>query len=345
MPGSFGSIFQSIGLCHVLEAMKYSSNIAQIASLPQKYYPNTIKKITLNNIRILMQKSIVYTKLQKKYSNTCTFIKSNLNLSYYKNLNDLRNRTVDGEIFLAGSDQIWHPVKMAPEFFLDYVDDSKKKISYAASMGTTVIPENNIEKFTKYINSFDKISVREKQCAEVISELTDKPVQVHIDPSFFMNAEQWREYQKEYPINKPYILVYPLYWDSKYNMELKELHKKTGFDIVVIADYRRNVYANKWVYDADPGQFLWLIDHAEAVVSSSFHGVALSINFNKKVVSVINPSAPSRIDNLLEVLGYPKLDIESVEKTTIDYKLINERIENERCRGINYLKEALDSNA
>lgn len=64
--------------------------------------------------------------------------------------------------------------------------------------------------------------------------------------------------------------------------KLKELHEKTGYKIVSIQNSLRPIYANKRVMDIGPKQFLWLMDHAEAVVTSSFHGTAFSVIFNKR---------------------------------------------------------------
>ena len=105
------------------------------------------------------------------------------------------------------------------------------------------------------------------------------------------------------------------------------------------------MYGNKKIYDADPGQFLWLIDNAEAVVTSSFHGVAFSLIFNKKLSAVVNPALPSRINDLLDLLNVEKKEITSVLDFNLEnYNQINEQIEKERNRSITYLKEILEIN-
>ena len=87
---------------------------------------------------------------------------------------------------------------------------------------------------------------------------------------------------------------------------------------------------------------MWLVDHAEYVITSSFHGVALSTIFNKKFAAIINPSSSSRIKNLLDTLSIPEVSIRELDRTDrFDYDKICMRISEERVRGMKYLKEVV----
>lgn len=340
--GSYGSILQTIGLKNTLSGLGKESFVIIDRPAPAAYRkkPTFFTKNPKQLLKNIYQR-FIWGKLQKKYNETLEFIKTNVDVLYYNDRTTLEKNCPVADYYVAGSDQIWHPVKCSSTFFLDFLPNGTKKISYAASMGVTAIPEQNKERFFEYIKKFDSISVREKDMLPILQAHTDKNILVHIDPVFLRSKEEWRTYSKVYPIKKPYILLYTIYWNKKLNKELKKLRKRSKVDIVAICDGFSCVYANHRVYDADPAQFLWLVDNAEAVVTSSFHGVAFSLIFNKKLSAIINPTAPSRIKSLLETLGYSNNRIVDVLKASEEYAVVNQRIKEEQNKSLNYLTKEL----
>ena len=102
------------------------------------------------------------------------------------------------------------------------------------------------------------------------------------------------------------------------------------------------VYADKRIYDCDVKEFLWLIDHAEYVVTSSFHGLAFSVIFNKQFSAVINPTAPTRLTDLLELFSIENCSPDRIDtEFCVDYGKVNRKIEAEKDRGVSYLRRVL----
>lgn len=342
---SYGSVMQSLGLKNALNLIGCQSYIVKdrVAPLTKTRIHFTLgrnpKRIVVN-----LYNSLIKKKTEKRYENSVKFIQENVDVIYYNDYQALLKNPPIADYYIAGSDQIFHPDLCKPLFFLDFLNE-KKRLTYAASMGKTVVSESKEEAFKDLVSKIDTVSVREKEMVDVLSKYTSKDINVHIDPTFLTEKEVWRKYEREYALKKPYILVYAIYWDRKLNRELKKLRKKTGYDIVLLGTGFSTVYGNKKIYDADPGQFLWLIDNAEAVVTSSFHGVAFSLIFNKKLSAVVNPALPSRINDLLDLLNVEKKEITSVLDFNLEnYNQINEQIEKERNRSITYLKEILEIN-
>lgn len=341
---SYGSVMQALGLKKCLLDLGHESFIIRDvpAPLSSKTFPfqislkpkKMLKQLLGRNAR--RQRSILYT-------NSVKFIREHLDIRYFNDYDTLCKCVPSADFYLVGSDQIWNPALCERAFFLDFLPLEQQRLSYAASMGTTQVPEDKEALFAEMISRFDNISVREEEMVEALFPYTEKSIKRHIDPTFLVDARYWRELATEYPVERPYILVYAIYWDKCYNRELKKLHKQTGYDIVALSPAGiSRVWSNKKIYDADPGQFLYLIQNAEAVISSSFHGIALAINFNKKVAAVVNPKSPSRICTLLNILGVDKVSVSDVMKfDQSQYELINRRIEEERVHGIQYLKEVL----
>lgn len=340
---SYGSIFQSLGLQLALKKLGVDPYTVVFATDECPAVERKKPKISLSYLSHLYQ-IVNRRKLEKCRESALHFIRNNINQVRLQVPSDIALGNTIFDAYIAGSDQIWNPTLHRDDFFLCYAPTCKRRISYAASMGCMTISEETGKRFSRLLRNFDVISVREEEMIPVISKYTERSVLRHIDPTFLVPANTWREYEKPYDENRPFILVYALYWDRSLNAQLRKLHEETGFPIVSIQQSIRVIYSNQIVLDASPEEFLWLIDHAEAVITSSFHGAALSIIMNKRFFPVINPDAPSRIENLLSTLEIRTAEsIENVMSFEIDYSNITARIEAERQRGLEYLqKEIID---
>lgn len=338
---SLGSILQSFALSKTLNGNGYPTTI-----LLEDW--NRMRETQqLKNWKDFMQyfyKKALHKKIETAYKKRLNFIDANIGTKYLKQYDEFVQRAdlnTDG-IYLAGSDQIWHPDRCDKHFFLEFVR-SGKCISYAASMGKTEIPPENVDKFRQLMQRLDRISVREIQCRDVLQPLTEKNIDVHIDPTFLMETDTWRQYEKPYPVREPYILVYMIYWHPSCKAQLQELKRRTGLPVYAVCSGLSRVYADKKLFDVGVEEFLWLVDHAEYVVTSSFHGAAMSTIFGKKFATVVNPGSPSRIRNLLQTLGIPEVPIHKLDTTNLfDYETIRTRIADERNKGMQYLEEAVD---
>ena len=98
-----------------------------------------------------------------------------------------------------------------------------------------------------------------------------------------------------------------------------------------------------------PLQFLNLIKNARYVCTSSFHGTVFSLLMHKPLVSM-RGMADNRISTLLKMTGTEACSISCADDidekylnriNTIDFENVDERIQLERTRGIDYLRDAL----
>jgi len=340
---SYGSVMQAIGLKETLKELNIESFIVKDNPAPQPSkrfhfcFSKNLKALLKNILSININK-----KAEKRYQTCVSFINKNVDIIYYANYDALKQQPPIADYYIAGSDQIWHPDLCKPLFFLSFLPENEKKFSYAVSMGKIEISDKKRDEFNALVKDFYNYSVREGQMIDGLSQLVDKPIATHIDPSFLVPAETWLNYEKAYDIDKPYILVYAIYWDKKFNKQLRKLKKTSKCKIVALCTGLSSVWADKKIYDADCGNFLWLIHNAQAIISSSFHGVAFALNYNKKVAAVVNPNASSRINNLLSVLDVKNSYITNVmDFDLLQYEKINSRIEEERKKSKDYLKGLL----
>lgn len=265
---------------------------------------------------------------------------------YKSRSNRLLNYKYD--MFIVGSDQVWnpgYPLTSAVDFIS--FADKRKRISYAASMGMSELPNEKEKQFKQWFNEMYSISVREKSSADLIKKLCSKEAQVHIDPTMLLTLEQWEKIEKkpEWYDGSKYVLAYFLgeqYSEVKY--KLKEARKE--FNVQVIHVFSKEQGLN---YIHDPAEFLWLVHHAEKVLTDSFHCVVFSILFNKKF-SVFRragneSNTGSRLDNLLSMFSMPMFNGCYVEVSNYSREVVQDILEKERERSKNYLMSNLELNS
>lgn len=342
---SYGSMLQAYALKQMLERIGYKSYILidRVVATPESKcrIPRTLNPMALIcgclNHRLL-------SDLTNQYQKNNQFIRDNIDIIYYNGYQELALNYLEADYYLAGSDQVFNPNNPQPGFYFEYIEDKSKLLTYACSMGTTYVSPEREKVFAERLNNFMRISVREEDNIPVLKKYnSDAVYQTNIDPTFLLTAEEWRAKEKKYPINGKYILLYPLYWDRSLNQYVKKLKKTSGLKIVgVLSTGHHTVACDEKLYDVGVDEFLWLVDHAEAVITSSFHGAAFATIFEKKVCLVTNPAMPSRLDNLAKMFDIPKCEIQDIltQNRNNDKAIETIQVEGEKSR--HYLEEILN---
>jgi hypothetical protein len=162
---------------------------------------------------------------------------------------------------------------------------------------------------------FKSISVREDSAVEVLMKLGRNAIQ-HIDPTMFYNASFWRNISE--PIKKPlpekYILYYPLQRNPFELVLISELKRKTNLPCIAVENsLLKTKGVNIQVTATSPSQFIWLMDHAEYVVTNSFHGCVFSILLRKRLIPLKNQERNSRIESLFRLVDLDGFQTDSIE--------------------------------
>lgn len=249
-----------------------------------------------------------------------------------------------------GSDQVWNlnNVKVDYTYFLDFVKERKKKISYGASFGQEKLQTQYLEDVKCLFNDFSYISVREIQGQRLIKDLLGRDVSLVLDPTLLLTQEQWLHLSKQ-PKERDYILVYLRESSSKVNQFVNILSEHTGLSVVKIIGSLRYHEKSKYKEIIDPCKWLGYFHNAKIVVTNSFHGIAFSINFRKPFF--VEPrfgsqeEYNSRIYSILEQFGLQDRIInESINFSRlleIDYKAIYKKLDEKRDDSIAFLEKAL----
>jgi len=289
-------------------------------------------------------------RLIKKFDE---FTKKYLQLTRkYDSFEDLCENIPEVDCFITGSDQVFtvrKPELVVSRNMLAFVKGRAKKYSYAASLAEYDLNNSEKEKFKKLLNDFDAVSVREKRAANYLLSNLGIECRVDLDPVFLLNKDDWVKIAKVPEINVPYILYYQVNSNPLANYILKKIKNLTKKMIVCVqTNPIIRVKADRVILDASPEEFLGWIMNADLVVTTSFHGTAFSILFEKDFYTLTKPSSnPVRIINLLENYHLDDrliYDVEGIDLTSkINWNNIIKLIEKDRNYSLQYLKDIYSS--
>ena len=255
-------------------------------------------------------------------------------------------------VCISGSDQVWGTsVKyLNPIHFLTFAPKAKR-YSYAASFGSSTIPEWFIKDIRKYLQSYSKISVRETSALKILDGLGIKNGEVMVDPTLLLTAEEWTHVEKRPEgIKDDFEFIYFLNTPSSVAEEhigrIREHDKKSTACYTPF----NNIHCpenNVETISLSPVEFVWAIHHCKRLYTDSFHGVVFAVLFHKdfyvyqrEYVGVADQS--SRIRSILLHLNMSnQLITDAKTETSPDYSLSDSIIAKDREKSYSYLGEIL----
>lgn len=252
----------------------------------------------------------------------------------------------DYDIYIIGSDQVWNPY-VTHGFDGVYFGAFLKKgkcISYAASMETSTLTEAQSKFFSKALRNFDAISVREFKLAELLQPLTTKTISVVLDPTLLANVSIWDK-MVDHVKGKSYVLVYQVQEDPNTIRIANNIADQLGCNVVSLVSWVRCGYKKGRKQCASPSDFVNLIREAKCIVTTSFHGTAFSVIFNKPFYCVtLKDSWNSRSKSLMTQLDLESRIVkwdESPSFSDINYSSINYKLRRLRDKSLDFLEQNL----
>ena len=360
---NYGSVLQAFALQNTCEKLGHKAEIIDY-SFPNQFQRSVgVKSAPVKvNKKDKIIKFLYALGLIKQHKGIANFVQNYQHLSAreYLNPNDLATDPPQYDVYITGSDQLWNPNYCSgdPSFFLEFVNYGKKRVAYAASFGVSSLGNEYAIKFSEYLKKYAAIGVRENSGVKLVEELTGrKDTEVVLDPTLLLNKDEWQKIAvQQRLVKEKYILCYYLNYsfDSfPYVDELaKHVQKITGYKVVKVARPPKNFFEFNTYHPvgASPEEFLALVRDAELVLTTSFHGTAFAVNFEKPLFSVVasRKSGDSRQISLLNNVGLTDRVIEmgesfpSLEHLACDYSEPRKKLENLRSHSINFLKTALE---
>jgi len=91
-----------------------------------------------------------------------------------------------------------------------------------------------------------------------------------------------------------------------------------------------------------PSEWLYVLDHADYVVTDSFHGAAFSIIFHKNLLVSMASSTNSRLRTLLHTFELDNRTIGAVlPEDKIDYNIVQKIMIKKREESLGFLRNAI----
>lgn len=253
------------------------------------------------------------------------------------------------DIYISGSDQIWNyritGNQFNPVYFGNFTN-SARQIIYAASAQDTPFPLDMELQFREMLKSTSAaISIREQALAAYAQKLTGLLYPVVLDPVLLAGQEIIeRITEGNYP-KQPYILVYQIDRNPSTDISVNNLKKRFGCAVYTMTVPRLGSIRGR-KGDVGPGKFIALLKNAEFLVTNSFHGIALSLMFEKNFYVYENGGVMSRIDSLLDAVDLHDRKVKMVAdidlEKKIDFIRIRRRLEELREASATFLIKALN---
>ena len=288
---NYGNRLQNYALTKLLEAEGLRVINGVRVNTKQDYVictPDIIKKIakTLMPFRLLIDR--IEFKTAKcsgllgqrearfmKFVNRYTSILPPIVTSNHREAMKMLNR-YGVDFFITGSDQVWNPLFAGCAYQILTFAPKDRCLSFAASFGVDEIPPEKAKYFEKNLSRIKYLSVREQRAVEMIKELTGRDADLTLDPTLLLEPEQWQEAVKkpELDLESNYICTYFL---GEASEAVQCFAQEKGLPV-----YALNSEKCPELFILDPGEFLYMIQHAAYVLTDSFHAVAFAIKFHKE---------------------------------------------------------------
>lgn len=295
---NYGGLLQEMALQDAIKSLGYECEIIDY-DVSQEFNTFSLKRGIENFSFEKVKKKLIKGKSIRPSSSVSDVIvkrkrvfdefrADNLVLSRKISSSDLHSVDLPYEQLICGSDQIWNPDYNIPAFFLNFGRKGCRRVIYAASIGKDHLSRHQKKTYSKLLEFPDYISVREDSAQKLISSITEKSVELVLDPTLLHQQEYWMEKADGSSLNyKNYIFCYFLNLNDEKVKSANDFARKNNCEIITIPylhneteEYSEKLNG-KLLSEVNPADFLNLIRNAEAVITDSFHATVFSIVFQR----------------------------------------------------------------
>jgi len=361
---NYGGYLQSYALLTIVRQMGHNPVLImrrhKKEPLPLSIHCKIAVKSIIEIIKSRRRKSIFYNPEENFYArgaNMMLFLRTRLQpqTKYIYTTDKLRKACKNKfDAIIVGSDQVWRAIYVpgiTGNYFMDFTNGwNIKRISYAASFGTDTPEYTEEERMVcgGLIEKFDAVSVREKSGLDVIKGFgwSVKNATTVLDPTMLLSAMDYNSLLND--IDSPAsdkIFSYILDRTPEITDQISQIVNTLGVEEYSISDIQKNQTALPSIE-----QWLASIRDSKMVITDSYHGTVFSIIYNKPFVVCANKKRGfSRFYDLLSNLGLEdrlltdSTNISKLIHTRIDWISVNDRLEVEKSKSLNYLRTYLDT--
>lgn len=360
-----GSILQCMALRRVLQSLGNEVEVINFSTPEQRrlysvFYPwSSVRNIAKN---LLCMPG--HAKIADHYAQYDAYIKAQFGYEEepMASSEELRERLPCFDALVAGGDQVWNVnvQDFSTAYFLDFSDNTYK-FSYSPSLGATDINLSpNAQEYSELLSKFSGISCREPNGAKRLHQLTGRDVELVLDPSLLLSAEEWRQEVNDPDVGVPscsFIFYYAFSYSADNNAAIERLAEELDMPVIVIDAkqwYIRRLSQYKHFVLSEttgPEAFLKYMDRAAYVVTTSFHGTAFSIIFGKQFAYINLPkhdAGDDRTSFLVDELGLDDrfIMVDSLSsgmlRRTIDWRGVYVKLDRMQQLSLSYIVRNLE---
>ena len=233
----------------------------------------------------------------------------------YNSWTELCEDPPQADCYIVGSDQVWNfgaiPLARCRSavhaYFLDFGKPETARLSYAASWGRVMLPDEYAREIAPLLSRFRYVSVREESGVSLCAQCGFPGARWVRDPTLLLDAEAWRALYAENAVRTPagcYLFLYMLGNECDFDIEtVYRFARERNLQVVYVTGNSVVDRREKWF--ATIPEWLFLVDHAEYVVTNSFHCCVFSVLFGKRFGAVpLTGNAAgmnARMDSLFEL--------------------------------------------
>lgn len=368
---NYGSSLQAFGLRRMIEGTLPSAEVTFVDYRPGEVL---VPELTVGGGRLgrVASKVLESARVRASLWDRLRFInhKRSYGRRYFPMLGIPANpvHDLDLDFQVIGSDEVFNCVQSNTNVgwsrdLFGHRSPARCVITYAASFGNTTlhkIESNGIRpQLTDDLSALDRVSVRDRNSADIVAALTGVEPEIHVDP--VLAYDYMGEEASLIPCARqhggPYIVVYGYSGrlSKAENAALGEYARSIGAKVLCFGGVQE--CCDEFV-ECDPFRLLAYFRDAEAVVTDTFHGTIFSMINRTPFATIVRPSRghgygnEEKLGYLLDVFGAADqrvgaLDenLASVLRGPIDFDHIEAETIRQRHRAQDYLYRALNRTA
>lgn len=344
---NYGAVLQTYALQEYLCSRGYEVRIIDYRPKALVSYYKLFDLRYCLSLKTFLSKVLLYPIAKKRAINFERFIQTQLQVEQIC----MDSSDNDYDVFIFGSDQIWNPYLLKgfdKIYFGEFnAATGRKCVAYAASMGKTTLTTSEYEFLKKALNTFQAISVRELSLKKLLAPISDKPITVVADPTFLLNRDYWTKMTSKPKTCKPYVLVYQVVKDPNSMRIANHIAQQISGEIIELKAMLSLLHQSSY-QSASPEDFVSYFKYAACVITTSFHGTAFSIIFQRPFYTLkLDTRVDTRSEALLSQLMLLDRMVDknaTVSFSDIDYSRVLPALEKMRSASIDFLNASLETN-
>lgn len=221
----------------------------------------------------------------------------------------LEQRSPRYELCVIGSDEVFNCLDGGSWGFTSQlfgnVSQADQVITYAASCGSTTYQETPQAVRDRIRSSFKRVrafSARDKNTHDFISHLTEQEIADHLDPVLIYDFKREVDEVVLPKLPDRYCIVYSYYNRIHTKEEIQAIQafcKKHSLTPVAVG--APQFWLKEYVV-CSPFQCLKIFQHAEFVITDTFHGTIFSTKYAPRFAVLVRKSNQNKLVDLMEKL-------------------------------------------